>query len=455
MKTDVQNKEAGLSLLGKFPLFLFALITAVFFITGHDIERTRGAGTEAESFITSEEQAQLLLAQFESGQWINAATYVSLGLISFIGMLAFHRFRPVGLQKLYGRLAVFFFLWCLLSGAWSFQPALTANKLAIFVMLSLAAVFAAQRFRTEDLILFVIFSSTIYLAIGVAAELAWGTFRPWASGYRFSGTIHPNGQGMNCALLFLACLFAIPRVEHLKKSLLLLAVVALIFLVFTKSRTPFAVSFVCLGLYALLWSSGSLKMLLALGVTVVLLATPVFYPVLGPLFEKIIMLGRTETTLSHATQLSGRTELWQECWYYIQQRLLLGWGYNSFWTLENTEDVARQIDWYSGSAHSVYLDLWLGVGIFGMLAYVLLLIGGLIHFARLNVATHDPAYGFAFVLLLFSALHGIFESAFLYPAIYTFIVMMLMARVAFFEEPDAEREIEPMAGSEGNLAAAR
>jgi hypothetical protein len=58
-------------------------------------------------------------------------------------------------------------------------------------------------------------------------------------------------------------------------------------------------------------------------------------------------------------------------------------------------------------------------------------------------------------LLLFSALHGIFESAFLYPAIYTFIVMMLMARVAFFEEPDAEREIEPMAGSEGNLAAAR
>lgn len=455
MKTESRTEDAGLSLLGKFPLFVFALITAVFFITGHDIERTRGAGTEADSFITSEEQAQLLLAQFESGQWINAATYVSLGLISFIGMLAFQRFRPVGLKGIYGRIAVFFFLWCLLSASWSFDPALTANKLAIFVMLSLAAVFAAQRFRVEDLIYFVIFSSTIYLIIGVGAEVAWGTFRPWASGYRFSGTIHPNGQGMNCALLFLACLFAIPRVEHMKKSLLLLAVVALIFLVFTKSRTPFAVSFTCLGLYALIWASGSLKVLMAMGTTVVLLATPVFYPVLGPLFEKIIMLGRTETTLSHATQLSGRTELWEQCWYFIQQRAVLGWGYNSFWTLENTEDIARQIDWYSGSAHSVYLDLWLGVGLFGMLAYILLLIGALHHFGRLNMTTLDPAYGFAFVLLLFSALHGIFESAFLYPAIYTFIVMMLMARVAFVEEPEAATEGEPGTSADGMLAAAR
>lgn len=455
MSTASHAADSGQSLLEKFPLFVFALITAVFFITGHDIERTRYAGTEADSFITSEEQAQVLLAQFQTGQLVNAVTYLALGGISFIGMLAFHRFRPVGLRGLYGRISIFFFLWCILSTAWSFDPALTANKVAIFIMLSLAAVFAAQRFRVEDLLYFVIFSSTIYLIIGVGAEVVWGTFRPWVAGYRFSGTIHPNGQGMNCALLFLACLFTIPRAQHLKKILLLLALAALIFLVFTKSRTPFAVTFACLGLYALLWAPGSLKMLLAMATIVVLLATPVFYPVLGPLFEKIIMLGRTETTLSHATQLSGRTELWQECWYFIQQRLALGWGYNSFWTLENTEDIARQIDWYSGSAHSVYLDLWLGVGILGLLAYVLLLVGALAHFGRLNLLTSEPAYGFAFVLLLFSTLHGIFESAFLYPAIYTFMVMMLIARVAFIEEPEQEASDGAAPGAEGMLVTAR
>lgn len=455
MTTDTRTLNPQPDLLLRIPLLVFALLTAVFFITSHDIFRTRGAGTEAESYITTEERAEELLIQFESGQTYKALTYIALGAFSLLGMFALQRFRPVSVRGGYGMIAVFFFLWCGLSVLWSFEPMLTVNKLAIFVMLSLAAVFIAQRFRIEDFLLFVIFSSTIYLIIGVGAEVAWGTFRPWASGYRFSGTIHPNGQGMNCALLFLASLFAAAKYERYRNLLFMLAIVALAFLVFTKSRTPFAISFTCLALYLVLWAPGGAKVLLSTAAIVGLLTTYIFYPVIGPIVESVIMLGRTEVTLDHTTQLSGRTDLWAECWYFIQQRMLLGWGYNSFWTLDNTQDIAREIDWYSGSAHSVYLDLWLGVGIFGMLAYVLLLIGGLARYGRMTLNTGDAAYGFAFVVLLFSVLHGIFESAFLYPAMYTFLVMLLLARGAFIEEPAIAMDGDTEEAAHGALATAR
>ena len=455
MTRDTHNTDAVPDVLKRLPLLVFAFVTVVFFITSHDFFRTRGAGTGAEAFITGEERAEELLLQFETGQTYKALTYIAFGALSLLGMLSLQRFRPVGVRGLYGMAAVFFFLWCGLSVTWSFEPMITVNKLAIFVMLSLGAVFTAQRFRMEDLLLFVIFSSVVYLAVGVFAETLWGTFRPWASGYRFSGTIHPNGQGMNCALLFLASLFAAARYPQFRGRLVMLAILALAFLVFTKSRTPFAVSFTCLALYAVLWAPGSAKLFLGTASAVLLLATPIFYPVVGPLIERVIMLGRTETTLDHTTQLSGRTDLWAECWHFIQERLLLGWGYNSFWTLDNTQDIARQIDWYSGSAHSVYLDLWLGVGIFGLLAYLILLLGGMVRFGRLTLQSGDAAHGFAFVLLLFSALHGIFESAFLYPAMYTFLVMLIMARGAFVEEPAVAVDEAEAAAPSGTLAAAR
>ena len=456
MTADSRINEPETSLWQRAPLLLFLFLTAVFFVTSHDMFRNQFAAFRGvEEFNPTEEEALVLLAQYESGQWYKAATYLLLGGVSFLGMLAFSSVRPLAARGFYGRVVVFFFLWCVLSAAWSFEPAITANKLAIFVMLSLGALFVAQRFRIQDLLYFVILSSTLYLIAGVGSEVFWGSFRPWVSGYRFSGTIHPNGQGMNCALMFLACVFAAARPGEWRRQFLMLAVVALTFLVLTKSRTPFALVFISLALYSLLWLPAALKILLVAGAALLACATPIFYPVLGPFIESVVQMGRTETTLSHATQLTGRTELWNECWYFIQQRPLLGWGYNSFWTAENTQDIAMQIDWYSGSAHSIYLDLWLGLGVFGMIAYIILLVGGLAYFGSKSMNTNEPAYAFAFVLLLFSIMHGAFESAFLFPALYTFLVMVLLARCGFVEETDAESEIEPMAASERTLAAAR
>jgi len=456
MTAQTKTEAQGAGLMDRLPLFVFLFITAIFFVTSHDLFRNQYAAFRGvEQFNPTEEEAMELLLLFEAGQTYKAVTYVLLGVVSLLGLLAFNGVRPLAVRGLYGRVAAFFFFWCLLSAAWSFEPDITARKLAIFVMLSLGALFVAARFRLEDLIYFILVSSVLYLVAGVLSEIFWGSFRPWQAGYRFSGTIHPNGQGMNCALLFLASLFAAARKPEHRRWFELLALLAFVCLVMTKSRTPLGVAFISLGLYALLWTHMSLKVFLATASGLVLCAIPIFYPVVGPLVEKVVLLGRTETTLSNAGQLTGRTDLWAACWEYIQERLLLGYGYNSFWTAANTEDIRYRVDWFSGSAHSVYLDLWLGLGIFGLAAYVILLIGALAYFGRRMMETGDTAHGFAFLLLLFSALHGLFESAFLFPSLYTFLVMMLMARRAFVDDEESEAAESPEPDKRGALAAAR
>ena len=428
------------------PWVLFLVITVVFFITSHDLLRNSNAlfrGTE--EFNPSAEEAMEILATAETGQTYKAITYLAFGAFSVLSLLAFQRFRPAQIRGIYGRLAIAFIAWCGLSLFWSFDYGITTRKLAILLMLFIGAAATAQRFRIQDIAGLVVFSGTIYLLLGIGSELYLGTLRPWVGGYRFSGTIHPNGQGMNCAILLLAALFLAAREERLRVPLLGIAVFAAVFLLLTKSRTPIGTIAAVIVIYGVLSLPGSLKLALATLTVAVLAVIPIFQRVLDSLLNALYLMGRTDIAGTEAKNLSGRAELWEQCWVYIQESPFLGFGYNSFWTLDNTQDIAQKIDWFSGSAHSVYLDLLLGLGVVGLVLYVLLLLGGVARFMAAYKLTSDPAYAFVAVLLLFSMVHGIMESAFLFPAMYMFLINVLFARAAFVEEsiPEDAEDFTP------------
>lgn len=71
--------------------------------------------------------------------------------------------------------------------------------------------------------------------------------------------------------------------------------------------------------------------------------------------------------------LSGRTEIWNQVWRYIQQRPVLGWGYSAFWHGIEGEsfNVAAALRFVVFHAHNGFLEIWLELGLPGLALFAL------------------------------------------------------------------------------------
>ncbi|MEH2065408.1 MAG: O-antigen ligase [Nostoc sp.] len=81
------------------------------------------------------------------------------------------------------------------------------------------------------------------------------------------------------------------------------------------------------------------------------------------------------------TTLTGRSELWPVVLQMIAKKPWLGYGYKAFWTEGNSEYsiVLQAVQWDVPNAHNGFLDLWLALGILGILVFI---IGFVINFLR-------------------------------------------------------------------------
>jgi exopolysaccharide production protein ExoQ len=70
--------------------------------------------------------------------------------------------------------------------------------------------------------------------------------------------------------------------------------------------------------------------------------------------------------------LTGRTELWYIVFKMIQQHPWLGYGYSGFWLGARGPSgyIWDVIGWPAPHAHNGFLDLWLDLGIIGLLAFI-------------------------------------------------------------------------------------
>ncbi len=75
----------------------------------------------------------------------------------------------------------------------------------------------------------------------------------------------------------------------------------------------------------------------------------------------VVLLGRHE----QVSTLTGRVPLWIECWSFVEQRPLTGYGYNGFWTEDRAWDLTDTQGWVLASSHSMYLETVLNLGLVG------------------------------------------------------------------------------------------
>ncbi|MCC5644075.1 O-antigen ligase family protein [Nostoc sp. CHAB 5824] len=80
------------------------------------------------------------------------------------------------------------------------------------------------------------------------------------------------------------------------------------------------------------------------------------------------------------TTLTGRAELWPAVLDMIAKRPWLGYGYGAFWDKNSESSIVLQtVQWNAPNAHNGFLDLWLALGLIGVLVF---LIGFVINLLR-------------------------------------------------------------------------
>lgn len=119
--------------------------------------------------------------------------------------------------------------------------------------------------------------------------------------------------------------------------------------------------------------------------------------------------------LGRDTSLSGRTELWSLVWDEVSERPLLGYGYSGFWL--GLEGDSASIWLATGSevpaADNGFLDLWLNLGLLGVLVFVAGFSAAFLRSACWARANHAGEGIWPYLFLTFVLLYSASESVFL------------------------------------------
>jgi O-antigen ligase len=149
-----------------------------------------------------------------------------------------------------------------------------------------------------------------------------------------------------------------------------------------------------------------------------------------------LLLGRAE----ESDTLSGRAFIWPEVTYFASQRLLFGYGYESFWTPAHIDTISSNLGWGLREAHNAYLEALLSLGLIGLAVLLLVAGAALVASIRGYHATRNPAYLLPLGLTVFSLINAGCESGMVVVNLVPFVVGCCFFRLALFEHGTTERQ---------------
>jgi O-antigen ligase len=356
------------------------------------------------------------------------AGIVVIGLYGLFGLMKRDR-NSLAVRGTMGWLLAIFVVLIVVSVLWSHAPVFTLRRSARFLALFLAALAVAARFSVYQISLFAYLGSGASLLMGLVSEVSLGTFRIFDEGYRFSGTCHPNLQGMNCALLLISSLSLAQKDSSRRHLYLFSALAALGFLFLTRSRTAFAASIVTAAFYLAISMTGRQR---AGNLAIVGVGVSTFIMMFG---ETAMVAGRYLLTLgrdeSHFSTLSRRVPLWAESLEYAFKKPILGYGYDSFWTADMIWAFSSTEGWGIPGAHSGFIEILLSLGFVGLLLFVVMWILGINRSGAYYIKSKEHGYLFAASLLILVALDGLLESVFSYLYLPSFLALVILAKLSF------------------------
>lgn len=327
-----------------------------------------------------------------------------------------------------------------LSMLWSDVPSVTVKRAIVLSIIGFTGFCLGRIWDFRRFALAIVFLSTAFLAISVAAEIAYGTFLSLGEDYRFSGIFHPSRQAFNCGLLATASLALF--LDTKRKIYLLLALVGLLFVVLTKSRTGLGATVIASA--TLVWNGSSWKHRgVAIGVAMfigfgILAAAVAANP--KAVVEKLVLLGR-DRDAADPTKLTGRLPIWSQALTEFSKRPIQGFGYGAFWTKKRLQQFERDNNWGLTHSHSAYIESLLNFGGVGFGLGFALLVAIYFHcWIIANRGRDAPAAKLVFAIMTLAMIASFTEIAFIADGYEAILFAACLGLACFGIEPLEQEE---------------
>jgi O-antigen ligase len=138
--------------------------------------------------------------------------------------------------------------------------------------------------------------------------------------------------------------------------------------------------------------------------------------------------------------LAGRTDLWRTLVDIGSRDPVLGKGFGGFWMGQSTPGIFEKISWKATTGHNGYLDVFVDLGIVGLIILSAVIISNYRKITRLMIEKSERAT-FLIIYLCCIMFHNLTESSFIKPTNilwFIFLLISLMPVKTYMYNDDSE-----------------
>lgn len=299
-----------------------------------------------------------------------------------------------------------------LSVIWSVSPSTTLRRAVGLVLSVLLAYVLAIRFTPRQLQLLVMATLGACIVSSLALRLASPGLATMASDGTLRGIfLTKNGLGWYASILaVVAAIAAVDPAMEFRRTAVLLSLASLACLAGSTSMTSIIATASALGSF---WFYTTLPKLHGVGrAAFILVVLQLIVALMLSLHEYLVpflvAVGKDAT-------LTGRVPLWELVDAQIASHLLLGYGYQSFWTEANAQawEIWSKIGWMAPHSHNGFRETLLGFGLGGFLLFIAVTARAVWRGAVLQCRAQEDGWLWLNVLLIMVLVMNLTESMFL------------------------------------------
>jgi exopolysaccharide production protein ExoQ len=255
----------------------------------------------------------------------------------------------------------------LLSSVWSESARQSLVSGTVLLVFTLFALYIGSSFDPKGQFELLMLGGgvALFLSIGLCAAVpALG-----APGNNWRGIFaHKQNCAAVCTLLLVTAIHWRPKGFSQALFRTLYGLMCCVMIAMSQSRTGWALALIAIGMSAGLWmlQKMPLKDAIFIILCIVVLLMLIAYVVYANATVLLPAVGKDVT-------LSERTVIWSAVWTEILKQPILGYGYGAFWTgLQGPSlNIVIISGWALAQAQNGFLDMWLQVGVGGVLLILL------------------------------------------------------------------------------------